>query len=35
MKYGDKAQAIEIAEADKNLNQAKQMRKELCNIHET
>jgi hypothetical protein len=34
LKYGDKARAIEIAEANKNLKQAKQLREELCDIHD-
>jgi hypothetical protein len=35
LKYGDMTMAIEIAEASRNFNQAKQLREELCNIHDT
>jgi hypothetical protein len=35
LKYGDMTMAIEIAEAKKNFNQAKLLREELCNIHDT
>jgi hypothetical protein len=34
LKYGDIARAIEIAEANKNLKQAKSLREELCDIHD-
>ena len=34
LKYGDVARSIEIAEANKNFNQAKQLRDELCDIHD-
>jgi flagellar hook-basal body complex protein FliE len=34
LKYGDIARAIEIAEANKNLKQAKRLREELCDIHD-
>jgi hypothetical protein len=33
-KHGDIARAIEIAEANKNFRQAKQLREELCDIHD-
>jgi hypothetical protein len=33
LKYGDIARVIEIAEANKNLTQAKRLR-ELCDIHD-
>jgi hypothetical protein len=35
LKYGAMTMAIEIAEAKKNFNQAKLLREELCNIHDT
>jgi hypothetical protein len=34
LKYGDKARAIEIAEANKNFKQANRLREELCKIHD-
>jgi hypothetical protein len=34
LKYGDKARAIEIAEANKNFKYAKRLREELCDIHD-
>jgi hypothetical protein len=34
LKYGDIARAIEIAEANKNLTQAKRLREEPCDIHD-
>jgi hypothetical protein len=34
LKYGDIARAIEIAEANKNLKQAKSLREELYDIHD-
>lgn len=34
LKYGDVAHAIEIAAANRNFNQAKQLRDELCDIHD-
>jgi hypothetical protein len=34
LKYGDKARAIEIAEANRNFQQAKHLRAELCDIHD-
>jgi hypothetical protein len=34
LEYGDIARAIEIAEGNKNLKQAKQLREGLCNIHD-
>jgi hypothetical protein len=34
LKYGDVAHAIEIAAASRNFNQAKQLRDELCDIHD-
>jgi hypothetical protein len=34
LKYGDIARAIEIAEANKNLKQAKRLRENLCDIHD-
>jgi DNA repair exonuclease SbcCD ATPase subunit len=34
LKYGDVARGIEIAEANRNFNQAKQLRDELCDIHD-
>jgi hypothetical protein len=34
LKYGDMTMAIEIAEAKKNFKQAKQLREELCDIHD-
>jgi hypothetical protein len=34
LKYGDIAQAIEIAEANKNLKQAKHLREQLCDMHD-
>jgi hypothetical protein len=35
LKYGDKARAIEIAEANKNFKYAKRLRERLCDIHDT
>jgi hypothetical protein len=34
LKYGDIVRVIEIAEANKNLTQAKRLREELCDIHD-
>jgi flagellar hook-basal body complex protein FliE len=34
LKYGDKARAIEIEEANKNLKQAKYLREKLCDTHD-
>ena len=34
LKYGGIARAIEIAEANKNLKQAKRLREQLCDIHD-
>ena len=34
LKYGDKTRAIEIAEADKNFQQANRLRKQLINIQD-
>lgn len=34
LKYGDKARAIQIAEANKNFKQANRLREELCKIHD-
>ena len=34
LKYGDKVRAIEIAEADKNFQQANRLRKQLIKIQD-
>jgi hypothetical protein len=35
LKYGDKARAIEIAEADNNYQQANRLRKQMIKIQDT
>jgi hypothetical protein len=35
LKYGDKARAIEIAEANHDFKQASQIRKQFVRIHDT